>query len=224
MMDYNSSRKKLALPEYGRNIYQMVEHIKTINDREQRNKLARALVQIMGSMNPQLREMSDYKRKLWDHLFIMADYNLDVDSPYPKPVAEFFKSKPNRIPLTQSSIKFRRYGKNIGRFVEKALETEDAEIREALISIIANHMKKAYLLWNKEIVSDEVIFHDMKELSGGKLQSTDNVVLSETKDILLRNKKQKRTGRRDQSNYNNHREQGPGHSNRKKQNGGRTNH
>ncbi|GAB4287229.1 MAG: DUF4290 domain-containing protein [Marinilabiliales bacterium] len=197
MKDYNTQRKKLPLPEYGRNIHKMVDYIKTIEDREERNKMAKALINIMSNLNPQFRDVADFKSKLWDHLAIMSNYELDIDYPHPIPEPKLIKEKPNRIPYNKDKIDFLHYGKNIVSFINYAADMEDGEEKQYLIETIANHMKKTYLMWNKESVSDEQIFKDIKTLSNGRIV-IDDMTLNETRDILNRNKKTRRQSRKKQ--------------------------
>ena len=196
--DYNSSRKKLILPEYGRNIQKMVNHIKTIEDRDERNKAAKTVIGVMGNLNPHLRDVNDFKHKLWDHLAIIADFDLDIDSPYDWPTPESLQSKPDKVPYSQHRIRYKHYGRSIVLMIEKAVELEAGEEKEDLIRMIATHMKKSYLTWNREAVSDEVIFTDLKTLAGGKLEIHEGLKLPETKDILAKNRKKKGGGKKKQ--------------------------
>ncbi len=190
--DYNTSRKKLILPEYGRNIQKMINHILQIEDREERNKAANTIIGIMGNLNPHLRDIGDFKHKLWDHLAIISDFKLDIDSPYELPTREKLDEKPNTIDYTQADLKFKHYGKSLQLMLKKASEMEEGEERKYLIELLANHMKKAYLTWNREAVEDEQIFTDMKEITGGKIDLlNDDVHLSETRDILSKNRKKR---------------------------------
>jgi len=196
--DYNSSRKKLILPEYGRNIQKMVNHLKTIEDREERNKAARTVIAVMGNLNPHLRDVNDFKHKLWDHLAIIADFDLDIDYPYDLPEPGSLKSKPNRIPYNQHKIRYKHYGRSIGLMIDKAVELEEGEEKRDLVRMIAYHMKKSYLTWNREAVSDEEIFLDLKALSGGKLEISEDLKLPETREILAKNRKKKGGGKKKQ--------------------------
>ena len=196
--DYNTSRKMLILPEYGRNIQKMVNHLKTIEDREERNRAARAVISVMGNLNPHLRDINDFKHKLWDHLAIIADFELDIDSPYEWPEQSKLKEKPKTIPYNQHAIRKKHYGRSIVLMIEKAIELEPGEEKEDLIRMIANHMKKSYLTWNREAVSDEEIFLDLKTLSGGKLKVSDDLKLPDTRDILSKNRKKKGGGKKKQ--------------------------
>ena len=186
--DYNSSRKKLILPEYGRNIQKMVNHIKTIEDREERNKAARTVIGVMGNLNPHLRDVNDFKHKLWDHLAIIADFDLDIDSPYDWPEPESLQSKPGNVPYHQHRIAKKHYGRSIVLMIDKAVALEAGEEKDDLVKMIAYHMKKSYLTWNREAVSDSEIFGDMKTLSGGVLNVNPDLKLPETKDILAKNR------------------------------------
>ena len=193
--DYNSSRKKLILPEYGRHIQKMVDHARTIQDSEERNKAAKTIISIMGNLNPHLRDISDFKHKLWDHLALMSDFDLDIDSPYETPARETLTSKPKQVPYVTGDIKYRHYGRIIHQMIDAAIEMEDGEEKERLIKLIANHMKKSYLTWNRNQVTDEQIFNDIQQLSGGKIIIREDLKLTETKEILSKNKK-KRTPRK----------------------------
>jgi hypothetical protein len=187
-MDYNSNRSKLPLPEYGRNLQNMVNHIMTIEDRNERNRAARTIIDVMGIMYPYLRDINDFKHKLWDHLAIMSNFQLDIDYAYSPPSPEFFDTPPLRIPYDNNKIKYRHYGKTIEFLIEKAAVYEDEKERDLLIKLIANHMKKSYVMWNKESVTDDKILIDIEELSKGKIKCSD-LILTETKDILFRNQK-----------------------------------
>jgi hypothetical protein len=181
--DYNTSRNHLILPEYGRNIQKMVEYILTVEDREERNRLAQAVIIIMGNMNPHLRDINDFKHKLWDHLAIMADFRLDIDFPYEIPRPEEFTEKPRRVSYSTTDIKYRHYGKIVEDLIREALKLPDGEDKDTLVRLIANHMKKSYLTWNRDSVTDEIIFNDLYELSGKKLSVKEGVKLSEQKDF-----------------------------------------
>lgn len=198
-MQYNTSRSKMNISEYGRNIQKMIEYIKTVDSREKRNKLAKATINVMGQLNPHLRDVSDFKHKLWDHLFIMSNFELDVDSPYPIPSAETFLTKPERLGYSSNNITYKHYGRHIERMIEKACEYPEGEEKNALIKLIANHLKKSYLTWNRETVSDEDIATDLETLSKGKLTLDDNVRLHNTSDILSKNRRKKHPSKQ----YNN---------------------
>ncbi len=188
-MDYNTSRKKLNLPEYGRNIQQMVDHLSTVEDRDERNRLAKVLIGIMGNMNPHLRDINDFKHKLWDHIFIMSDFKLDIDSPYPIPSQESYEEKPKTVPYPTKPITYKHYGRSIEMMIQKAIEMEVGQQKEALTQLIANHMKKAYLMWNNDSVTDEDVLRDMKILSKGKLFMAPGTKLSDSREAFKSKRK-----------------------------------
>lgn len=178
-MEYNSSRPRLIIPEYGRNIQKMVEECMEIEDREKRNAVAHAIIEVIGNLNPHLRDAADYRHKLWDHLFIMSDFQLDVDSPYPTPQRETFESSPEMMGYPRRSHKKRHYGQIIRAVIGKIkeLDPKDAD-RDALIRDVANQMKKSYLNWNKDTVQDELIWRDLYELSDGAIETPDDKELA----------------------------------------------
>jgi len=192
--DYNTRRARLVLPEYGRNIQKMVEHLLTIEDRDERNKAARTVIAVMGNLNPHLRDVADFKHKLWDHLAIISDFKLDIDSPYETPTPELLMEKPNKIPYNQKSIRFKHYGHSIVLMIEKAVEMEEGEEKHDLVQMIAYHMKKSYLTWNREAVDDREILEDLVTLSGGKLKLDPDLELPETREILAKNVRKKKGG------------------------------
>ncbi len=180
-MEYNTNRTKLLMPEYGRNIQQMVEYCKSLPSKEERNEVAKTIVEFMGQRNPHLRDEENYKHKLWDHLYILADYDLDVDAPYPFPTKEELDQKPNRMDYPSFDNEYKFYGKSILQLIDRAIELEEGEEKEALIQVIANNMKKSYNVYNKEHVQDEVIFRHLKELSQDKLDLTGIETLDKSK-------------------------------------------
>ncbi len=190
-LDYNTSKKPLIIPEYGRHMQSLIDHIGVIEDREERNKAARYVISVMGSMNPHLRDVPDFQHKLWDQLFMMSKFELDVDCPFPIATKETIFSKPEKLAYPQNHPKYRFYGNNITYMINKAIEWEDGELKDALIMVIANHMKKSYLSWNKETVKDEVIFEHLCELSNGKINLfKKEEELSTTANLIQVNKKQ----------------------------------
>ena len=180
-MEYNTNRTKLLMPEYGRNIQQMVEYCKSLPSKEERNEVAKTIVEFMRQRNPHLRDEENYKHKLWDHLYILADYDLDVDAPYPFPTKEELAQKPNRMDYPSFENEYKFYGKSILQLIDRAIELEEGEEKEALIQVIANNMKKSYNVYNKEHVQDEVIFRHLKELSQDKLDLTGIETLDKSK-------------------------------------------
>jgi hypothetical protein len=182
--DYNTQRKRMALPEYGRNVQKMVDHIKTIEDRDERNRAAKTIIQIMGNLNPHLRDIGDFKHKLWDHLALIADFELDIDAPFPPPEASKFNEKPKQVPYKQGDIRFLHYGRIIELLIDAASGMEEGEEKEYLTTLIVNQMKKSYITWNRGQVADEVIIGDMKMLSGGKLKMTEGVKILEIRELI----------------------------------------
>lgn len=167
--DYNSTRKKLILAEYGRNVQNMVAFICTLPTKEERNRHAQVVIDLMGFLNPHLRDVADFKHKLWDHLFIISDFKIDVDSPYPKPSPEAISMKPEQLKYPNQRIRFKHYGKTVEYMIQKAKLIPDAERKQQMVQSIANFMKMAYVSWNKDTVADETIINDLKELSNGEL-------------------------------------------------------
>lgn len=189
-LEYNSERSKLIIPEYGRHLQKMVEHAVAIEDDQERNKVAKSIIAVMGNMNPHLRDVPDFQHKLWDQLFIISDFKLDVDSPFPKPSRELLEERPDPMGYPQNFPKYRFYGNNIKRMIDEAVKMEDGQLKEALIYSIANHMKKSYLNWNRETVEDEIIFEHLRELSGGTINLKNKEEdLSEAANLLRGNKK-----------------------------------
>lgn len=169
-LQYNTKRTRLIIPEYGRHVQLMINQILETQDREERNKMARAVIGIMGNMNPHLRDVPDFQHKLWDQLFIMSNFQLDVDSPFEKPQQEVLEQKPDRLAYPQRNPKYRFYGNNIKSMINVAMNWEEGDLKNALVYNIANHMKKCFLNWNKDTVQDEVIFNHLLELSDNKLK------------------------------------------------------
>jgi hypothetical protein len=197
-MEYNTQRNRLVIPEYGRNIQKMVEHAITIEDREERNKAARAIVAVMGYLNPQLQNVTDFRHKLWDHLFLISDFKLDVDSPYPVPSRETIHAKPQRVPYPSNEIKYKYYGKTMDKMIKKISELEDGDRKDQVTQNIANFMKMSYLTWNKDTVDDATILSHLENLSKGKMKLKDSAQLNHTKDLLALNREKERE-RREQS-------------------------
>ncbi len=186
--DYNTTRNELILAEYGRNVQNMVKYICELEDREERNKYAQAVIDLMGFLNPHLRDVADFKHKLWDHLHIISGYKIDVDSPYPKPTPEAALVKPKHIGYPQQKIRYKHYGKTVEVLIERAKSIEEPERKASMVQGIANFMKMAYVTWNKDNVADETILKNLTELSGGQLQLEENVNLNkvEFKPVINR--------------------------------------
>lgn len=178
ILDYNTEREKLAMPEYGRNVLKMVEDVKKIEDRQKRTEQAKAVVRVMEILNPQVHSADNWEQKLWDHLYIMAGYDLDVDSPYPKPSPEQRKSRPEIIPLKKKPIKATHYGRNIESIIELIASEEDGEMKTAMIRSLAMYMRQQYLIWNKDSVADSTIFSDIEKLSDYRIRIPEGLTLS----------------------------------------------
>ena len=175
---YNTEVEKLQMPEYGRNVLQMVEQLKAIPDRAKRTEQAQAVVRVMECLNPQVHQQENYAQKLWDHLFIIAGYDLDVDSPYPKPQPEVVNSKPDPIPLNTKPIRARHYGRNIESILDLIASEPEGEVKTEMIRSLAIYMRQQYLIWNKDTVADATIFQDIERLSGGRVQVPEGLELS----------------------------------------------
>jgi len=175
--DYNTGRKGLRLPEYGRNVQKMVAGLMEIEDREKRNEQARAVVKVMELLNPQVHLQDDYERKLWDHLFIISDFTLDVDSPFPKPTREELEQRPAPVPVEKRPIKASHYGRNIESIIDLIAGLEDGETKTYVIRNLASYMRTQYLIWNKDSVADETIFADIEKLSDGRVKVPEGLQL-----------------------------------------------
>ena len=202
-LEYNTEREHLIIPEYGRHIQKMINHAIAQDSKEERNKLAKTIISVMGNMQPHLRDVPDFQHKLWDQLFIMSDFKLDADSPFEKPSKENLSLVPEPLAYPQNYPKYRFYGNNIKTMIDAAAKWEDGEIKNALVFTIANHMKKSFLCWNKDTVEDVVIYDHLFELSGGKLdiRNTDKT-LTESSQLL---KMQRKTNNYKKSNKKNYR-------------------
>ncbi|MEE1885263.1 DUF4290 domain-containing protein [Pedobacter flavus] len=205
--DYNTTRSDLILSEYGRNVQNMVKYIIDLPTKEERNKYAQAVIDLMGFLNPHLRDVADFKHKLWDHLHIISDFKIDVDSPYPKPLPEAERPKPVHIGYPQQKIRYKHYGKTVEALIEKAKSEEDPERKADMVQSIANFMKMAYVQWNKDNVADETIIKNLSELSGGALQLDENINLNKV-EFRPQNARQKNNhGKNRQNNGGKNRHQ-----------------
>lgn len=183
--DYNTQRIKMKLPEYGRHIHKMVQHIMQIEDRKERMLAVKAIIDVMGMMYPYLRDINEFKHKLWDHIAIISDFKLDIDYPYDPPKPETFIEKPKYVPYDQSDISYRHYGKIIEQFITATSQMDDENpAKKTNTELIANQMKKAYLVWNKDAVEDAKILKDLTELSKGRLKPKPDLRLQEVNEIF----------------------------------------
>lgn len=187
-IEYNTERPHLIIPEYGRHIQKMVDQAVAEQDPEKRNKQAKSIISVMGNLNPHLRDVADFQHKLWDQLFIISDFKLDVESPYEKPSVEALRELPASLEYPQNFPKYRFYGNNIKRMIDVAIGWEDGDKKDGLVLTIANHMKKCFLNWNKDTVEDDVIFTHLFELSDGKLNLKESEQALRNSSILLKTK------------------------------------
>ena len=191
-MEYPTLQGKLIMPEYGRNVQQMIEYALKIEDREERTKCVNTIINVMGSLFPYLRDVNDFKHKLWDHVAIMSDFKLDIDYPYEILKQENLYSRPETIPYKNSRIRYMHYGRNLEEMIERVATYPEGELKNEIIRMIANQMKKCFLTWNKEVVDDRKIFDDLREMSKGKVDlSEENFKLVESRDVLQVAKKNK---------------------------------
>lgn len=190
-LQYNTQRSPLRIPEYGRHIQKMVDQALDQPNKKERNKMANAIIGVMGNLNPHLRDVPDFQHKLWDQLFIMSDFSLDVDSPYPIPEKEVLAARPDPLSYPQNFPKYRFYGNNIKRMIDAAVTFSDGDQKDALIYVIANHMKKCFLNWNKDTVEDAVIFNHLFEISNGQidLKKSEETLTNSDELIRLSNKR-----------------------------------
>ncbi|MBP1630507.1 MAG: hypothetical protein H6Q15_1400 [Bacteroidetes bacterium] len=188
-MEYNTERMELRIPEYGRNVQKMVEYAFTIEDRAKRTAYANLIINSMSNVNPEAKNIVDYKHKLWDHLFIISDYKLDVDSPYPIPDIKERLSPPQLLTYKNSKIEFGPYGNVLENMIKKLIEMEESEEKSVLIELIAQQLKKSYLQWNRDSVDDELILKHFEQLSKGQLKLQEDFKLNTTRNILNNNRK-----------------------------------
>lgn len=208
-LEYNTEREHLIIPEYGRHLQKMINYCKSIESREERNKVAKSIIAVMGNLQPHLRDVPDFQHKLWDQLFIIADFDLDVDSPYPIPDREELFRRPERLPYPQNHPKYRFYGNNIKTMIDVAITWEEGDLKDALVYTIANHMKKCFLNWNKDTVEDDVILAHLAELSNNQLTlkssfddlSDANSLLKTRKKYTKKNKRTQHTNRTNRKRY-----------------------
>ncbi|GAA3508091.1 DUF4290 domain-containing protein [Aquimarina addita] len=205
-LEYNTERPKLIIPEYGRHLQKMIDDAVAIEDVEERNKVAKAIIAVMGNLQPHLRDVPDFQHKLWDQLFIISDFKLDVEAPYPILTKEKLEERPEPLKYPQNFPKYRFYGNNIKRMIDVAISWEDGDLKTGLTYTIANHMKKCYLNWNKDTVEDKAIYKHLYELSDGKLDLQNSAEsLSSATDLLKGNNRKKyhNTSSNSKKNYRN---------------------
>lgn len=216
-MDYNTSQPPLILREYGRNVQKLVKYLKTIEDKEKRTAYAHTLIDLMRQITPSFKETQETTQKLWDDLFIMADFDLDIESPYPVPEPEVLTKKPKRLDYLSNRIKYKHYGRNIELLVKEAAAKEDPQEREDAIIYIGKLMKSFYSTWNKEVIDDSVILENIKTISGGELDiDLDKVREDNLFERLYKNKKRTNTGTRTSGKPSNRRGGSKGGNNRRR--------
>ncbi len=175
---YNTERVRLYIPEYGRNVQKMVDYLKTIEDRRKRNEQARAIIKVMEILNPAVHLEEDFEHKLWDHLYIISGFDLDIDAPYPMPAPDCLNRRPEAVPFNNKPIKAIHYGRNIENIIDLIAEKEDGDAKTAMIRQLAIYMRQQYLIWNKETVADETIFQDIEKLSDYRIKVPEGLQLN----------------------------------------------
>lgn len=177
-LEYNTQREKLRMPEYGRNVQKMVDYVKTVPNKAKRDEQAEAVIKVMEILNTHVHSQENYEQKLWDHLYIISGFDLDVDSPYPKPEEAQFSAPPAMIPLKRKPIKATHYGRNIESIIDLIADMEDGEDKTSMIRSLAVYMRQQYLIWNKDSVADETIFQDIEKLSDYRIKVPEDLKLS----------------------------------------------
>lgn len=204
---YNTERVRLYVPEYGRNVQKMVDYLKTIEDRQKRNEQAWAVVRVMEIINPAVHLQDNYEQKLWDHLHIISGFDLDVDSPYPVPSPEILNLRPEPMSVEKEPIKALHYGRNIENIIDLIASTEEGESKTAMIYSLAEYMRQQYLTWNKDSVTDEIIFQDIERLSGNRIKIPEGLQLNNRDAAHARvvkgQQKGARNGQRQRNNQKN---------------------
>ena len=197
-LTYNTEKEQIVITQYGRCVQEMIKKLPEIEDRKQRTEAAKYIISVMVQMNPNIKESSDFEHKLWDHLYMISGYNLDLDSPYAPPIPVEQQSKPQHIGYQNNDIKYGHYGQYLIKMIEAASKEENDEIREALAYSLAGQMKRNYLEWNKSVVNDQVIIDDLKNISGGRLVIADETKLNSTGEGAIRQqpKQQQQQGKK----------------------------
>jgi hypothetical protein len=216
-MEYNTDRNYLGMKEYGRHVQKMVEYLLTIEDKDKRQQQAQAVIELMGFLNPHLKNVEDFRHKLWDHLFFISDFKLEVDSPYPIPQKETYKQKPDPIPYPKRHPKYAHLGKNLEVVIDKALKEEDPEKKAGFAHAIAYYMKLAYSNWHKELVHDDSIRSELNSITGGELEFSNTPYIKHRNQNFERDDYRPNNGGRWQQNFN-----GRSNNNRNAQGGQRS--
>jgi hypothetical protein len=227
-MEYNTGRNHLEMREYGRHVLRMVEHLLTIEDRDKRNQQAKVVIEVMGLLNPQLKNVEDFKHILWDHLFVISDFTLDVDSPYPIPTKESYEERPEPLPYPKRYPKYSHLGRNLELVIDKAVREENGEKKDGFAHAIAYYMKLAYSNWHKELVHDDAIRQELDSITGGGLEFSNTPYIKHRTQIerddygRSSNRRQNFGGRNNNNNRNNRNNNGGGgrNNNNRNNNGG----
>ncbi len=198
-MGYNTSRNYLSMREYGRHIQKMVEYLLTVEDRDKRNQQVKIIIELMGVLNPHLRNVEDFRHMLWDHLFFISDFKLDVDSPYPIPEKATYKAKPDPISYPRRYPKYSHLGKNLELVIDKALNEEDDEKKAGFANAIAYYMKLSYSNWHKELVHDDAIRSELDNITGGELEFSNTPFIKHRNQNFERDDYSRNNGRRQQN-------------------------
>jgi hypothetical protein len=217
-MEYNTTRNHLIMREYGRHIQKMIEYLLTIEDKETRQRNAYAVIELMGFLNPHLKNVEDFRHKLWDHLFLISDFKLDVESPYPIPTRETLKAKPKPMPYPKRYPKFSHLGKNLELVINKALKEENPEKRQGFANSIAYYMKLAYTNWHKETVHDDAIQSELSTITEGQLEFTNTPYVRSHRQNENRGERSERGGFGDYRNKRNQKFQSRGRNDRNERN------
>ena len=215
-LEYNTQRAQLKLREYGRNVQNLVAHLKTVENKEERNKKAATLVELMKLINPDLGKNNESDQKVWDDLHIISNFELDIEGPFPKPDASVLDRKPERLKYYSNEIKYRHYGRGVELLIDQAIEIEDPKEREGAVVAIGRLMKGFFQTWNKESIEDEQILKNIKRLSNDKL----DIDIETVKELGLFDSEKKHSNRRSSSNQNKGRRTNQGGKGRRNNNQG----
>lgn len=200
-MDYNTNRNHLGMREYGRHVQKMVEYLLTIEEKDKRQQQAQAVIELMGFLNPHLKNVEDFRHKLWDHLFFISDFKLDVESPYPVPQKETYKLKPEPLPYPKRHPRYAHLGKNLEVVIDKAMKEEDPEKKAGFANAIAYYMKLSYSNWHKELVHDDAIRSELNSITGGELEFSNTPYIKHRNQNFERDEYPSRGGGRWQQNF-----------------------
>ncbi len=201
-MEYNTERPALVISEYGRNIQKMIDYAMSLENREERTRIAYTIVNAMAILNPQIKDYTDFKLKLWDHLYIMSDYKLDCDSPYPMPSPDVVNHKPEKVPYPTYNVKYKHYGNSIMKVIDEAKKIENGPAKDNLAVLIANFMKQSYVNYNRDNVNDDVIFEQLKRISGGDLVVKEDTRLKAVLEVRPQSNNSKNKKKKNKNNNN----------------------